>query len=198
MNGSGGNSAASEAAGLPTAPPADQANSARFRKLLRPFLFLENGLIVFILAAMVIIPLMEIILRRFQLGISGAISFVQHGTLIVGMVGGAIAAREKRLLSLSSLTNFIKGACDPPQQRLRRRAERGALRGQLPLHHRSYPCGQGSCLWHSLPGIADVHASLLRAHHSAFDLARRAAMERTHCCLPAGGRLDRGRSSTGG
>jgi tripartite ATP-independent transporter DctM subunit len=110
MNGSGGNSAASEAAGLPTAPPADQANSARFRKLLRPFLFLENGLIVFILAAMVIIPLMEIILRRFQLGISGAISFVQHGTLIVGMVGGAIAAREKRLLSLSSLTNFIKGA----------------------------------------------------------------------------------------
>jgi tripartite ATP-independent transporter DctM subunit len=59
---------------------------------------------------MVVIPLTEIVLRRFQLGMTGAIAFVQHFTLIVGMVGGAVAAREGRLLSLSSLTNFLPGS----------------------------------------------------------------------------------------
>ena len=98
----------------PANQPADSlANTTDgmvFRKLLRPFHFAENAILVFILAATVIVPLAEIILRKFQLGISGAISFVQHCTLIIGMVGGAIAAREERLLALSSLTSFIKGA----------------------------------------------------------------------------------------
>src|SRR5262249_14634592 len=42
-------------------------------------------------------------------GVSGATSFVQHFTLIVGMFGGAIAAREGRLLSFSTLSSFFAG-----------------------------------------------------------------------------------------
>jgi tripartite ATP-independent transporter DctM subunit len=49
------------------------------------------------------------VLRRFHTGISGATAFVQHFTLIVGMVGGAIAAREGRLLSFSTLAGVFKG-----------------------------------------------------------------------------------------
>jgi tripartite ATP-independent transporter DctM subunit len=61
------------------------------------------------LAALMAIPLTEIVLRRFHTGISGAAAFVQHFTLIIGMIGGAIAARERRLLSFSTLSSFFKG-----------------------------------------------------------------------------------------
>jgi TRAP-type C4-dicarboxylate transport system permease small subunit len=61
------------------------------------------------LLALVALPLTEIVLRRFHTGISGATAFVQHFTLMVGMLGGAIAAREGRLLSFSSLASFFKG-----------------------------------------------------------------------------------------
>jgi len=51
---------------------------------------------------------LEIILRRFHTGVSGAAAFVQHFTLIVGMFGGAIAARQGRLLSFSTLSSFFQ------------------------------------------------------------------------------------------
>jgi tripartite ATP-independent transporter DctM subunit len=66
-------------------------------------------LLVAPLAALIALPLIEIVLRRFHTGISGAASFVQHFTLVVGMIGGAIAAREGRLLSFSTLSSFFKG-----------------------------------------------------------------------------------------
>ncbi len=69
----------------------------------------EDALLVLPLLALVAFPLIEIVLRRFHTGISGATSFVQHFTLIVGMFGGAIAAREGRLLSFSTLASFFKG-----------------------------------------------------------------------------------------
>ncbi|MCG3126746.1 MAG: hypothetical protein CHACPFDD_01600 [Phycisphaerae bacterium] len=70
----------------------------------------ENGVAVFALAAMVILPLLEIVLRRaFHVGVAASSTFVQHGTLIVGLVGGAIAARENRLLSLAAAQFFPKG-----------------------------------------------------------------------------------------
>jgi tripartite ATP-independent transporter DctM subunit len=56
-----------------------------------------------------LLPLVEMALRPLHTGISGAAPFVQHFTLIVGMVGGAIAAREGRLLSFSSVSSFFKG-----------------------------------------------------------------------------------------
>ena len=46
------------------------------------------------LAAMVLLPLAEILIRpMFSGGIPGSISFVQHLTLWVGFLGAALAAR---------------------------------------------------------------------------------------------------------
>ncbi|UCF30278.1 MAG: TRAP transporter large permease subunit [bacterium] len=70
----------------------------------------ENLLVGAALVAMVLIPLAEIVLRAaFKVGISASTSLVQHLTLVVSMVGGAIAARENRLLSLSAAVDYLKG-----------------------------------------------------------------------------------------
>ena len=70
----------------------------------------ENLLIVFTLAALVILPLAEILLRKvFHGSIPGVSAFVQHFTLIIGMLGGALAARDNRLLAMSALPALLKG-----------------------------------------------------------------------------------------
>ena len=70
----------------------------------------ENLLLAVPLAAMVLLPVIEIILRHvFHTGISGSSAIVQHLTLIVGMVGGAVAARDRRLLALSPLQALLRG-----------------------------------------------------------------------------------------
>ena len=70
----------------------------------------ENLVITLILAAMVLLPLTEAVLRKFfGTGIPGASAIVQHFTLIIGMLGGALAARENRLLSMSALPAVLKG-----------------------------------------------------------------------------------------
>ena len=70
----------------------------------------ENMLVVLSLAGLMVLPLTEVLLRAFSLtGLSGSSSFVQHFTLMVGMFGGAIAAREGRLLALSTVATFMKG-----------------------------------------------------------------------------------------
>lgn len=64
----------------------------------------ENAVVSVALFAMVLIPLGESFLRRaFHTGIPASTTIVQHMVLVVGMLGGAIAAREGRLLSLSTL-----------------------------------------------------------------------------------------------
>ena len=69
----------------------------------------ENGLLVLVLALLVILPLAEALLRKFtHTSVKGATGFIQHFTLMVSVLGGAIAAREGRLLSLSSLTSSSK------------------------------------------------------------------------------------------
>lgn len=68
----------------------------------------ENHLVSLTLGLMVLLPLAEVVLRKvFQTGISGASALLQHGTLLTGLLGGALAAREGRLLSLSTLTHFL-------------------------------------------------------------------------------------------
>jgi C4-dicarboxylate transporter DctM subunit len=63
----------------------------------------ENAVVSLALFVMVLIPLAESFLRRtFHVGISSSTSIVQHMVLVVGMLGGAIAARDGRLLSLST------------------------------------------------------------------------------------------------
>ena len=70
----------------------------------------ENSLVTLALGALVILPLLEIVLRRlFQNGISGATAIQQHLTLVISLLGGMLAARDRRLLSLSTLSQFLKG-----------------------------------------------------------------------------------------
>jgi tripartite ATP-independent transporter DctM subunit len=70
----------------------------------------ENLLVSLALAALVLLPLVEIVLRKvFQTGISGATAFQQHLTLLIGLLGGMLAARERRLLTLSTLVDILKG-----------------------------------------------------------------------------------------
>ncbi|MCX6912083.1 MAG: TRAP transporter small permease subunit, partial [Verrucomicrobia bacterium] len=77
---------------------------------LRLFCQCENLLLVVPLVAMLLLPVVEIVLRMvFKTGISGSSAIVQHLTLIVGMLGGAIAARDRRLLALSPVQTLLKG-----------------------------------------------------------------------------------------
>ena len=77
-----------------------------FRRLWQ----LENFLVSLALAALMLLPLIEIVGRKvFHGGIDGAAAFQQHLVLIIGLLGGMFAARDRRLLSLSTLTTFLKG-----------------------------------------------------------------------------------------
>ncbi|HEX9782333.1 MAG TPA: TRAP transporter small permease subunit [Opitutaceae bacterium] len=70
----------------------------------------ENLLLVAVLIAMVLLPVSEVLRRMgVPVRIQGAEEFLRHLTLLAGMLGGAIAARENRLLSLSSLPQFLPG-----------------------------------------------------------------------------------------
>jgi C4-dicarboxylate transporter, DctM subunit len=69
----------------------------------------ENILIPLALAALMLLPLIEIAGRKLvHRGITGASTFEQHLVLIIGLLGGMYAARDRRLLALSTLTNFFK------------------------------------------------------------------------------------------
>ena len=62
------------------------------------------------LAAMVLLPLAEILVRpMLSGGIPGSISFVQHLTLWVGFLGAALAAREGKLIALATATFVPEG-----------------------------------------------------------------------------------------
>jgi len=60
-----------------------------------------------VLAAMMLLPLLVVPLRAIHLQISGQSAIVQHLTLVAGMIGAAIAAREGRLLTLASVDLMV-------------------------------------------------------------------------------------------
>ena len=68
---------------------------------------LENLGLTLLFAAMIALPLVEIGLRQFSSGIPSAPEFLRHLTLLIGMLGGAIAAREGRLLALATVPAFL-------------------------------------------------------------------------------------------
>ena len=62
------------------------------------------------LAAMVVLPLAEIVVRPLVAGgIPGSIQFVQHFTLWVGFLGAALAARDGKLIALATATFIPEG-----------------------------------------------------------------------------------------
>ncbi len=70
----------------------------------------ENGLLVLALAMMVLLGVADLEFwqkLKLPIRIAGADSLIRHLTLIIGMLGGLIAAREGRLLAISSLTQFL-------------------------------------------------------------------------------------------
>ncbi|MBK8477644.1 MAG: TRAP transporter large permease subunit [Opitutaceae bacterium] len=70
----------------------------------------ENLLVVLALGVMMLLPVAEIVLRKFfGTGVPASATMVQHLVLVVGMLGGAIAARDNRLLALSAAAQWFKG-----------------------------------------------------------------------------------------
>jgi len=79
----------------------------RWRRIAR---YIENWGVTAALLTMMFLPVLEIVLRKtIHHGISGAPLLVQQLTFIVGMLGGAVAARDGRLLALSALTSVLHG-----------------------------------------------------------------------------------------
>jgi C4-dicarboxylate transporter DctM subunit len=77
----------------------------------RALVLFEDAVAATALAAMVVLPVLEIALRRSAgIGIPGAGPIVQHLVLWVGFLGGAIAAREGRLLALATGAFVPEGA----------------------------------------------------------------------------------------
>src|SRR5688572_27225466 len=70
----------------------------------------ENTLATLALGGIMLLPLGEIVLRRFtSTGIPGAAPFTLNLTLWVGLLGAAIAAREGKLLTLATGEFLPKG-----------------------------------------------------------------------------------------
>ena len=70
----------------------------------------ENLIVALALAALMLLPIIEIVGRKlFHASVPGGAALQQHLVLIIGLLGGMFAARDRRLLSLSTLTNFLKG-----------------------------------------------------------------------------------------
>ncbi len=68
----------------------------------------ENLILCSILVALMVLPLLEAFLRKaFASGIPGATTLVQHFTLLIAMLGGALAARDSRLLAMSALPTIL-------------------------------------------------------------------------------------------
>jgi tripartite ATP-independent transporter DctM subunit len=69
---------------------------------------LENVFVTICLGGVAVLPLAEIIMRRYG-GIPGSSIYAQRLTMWVGLFGGAIAAREAKLLTLATSEFMPKG-----------------------------------------------------------------------------------------
>lgn len=70
----------------------------------------ENYLVALALMALMLLPIVTIVVRKlFHGGLDEAAVLQQHLVLMIGLLGGMYAARDGRLLSLSTLNNFLKG-----------------------------------------------------------------------------------------
>lgn len=69
----------------------------------------ENHALALLFGTMVTLPLTEIVLRKFSNGIPSAPNLMRHLTLLVGMVGGVVAARDGRLLALATAPALLRG-----------------------------------------------------------------------------------------
>ncbi len=86
-----------------TAPPAPHV-------LLRLLHGSEDAAVALVLGALVVLPLSSIAQRELsRFGIPGAAQWLTQLTFVLAMLGAALAARHKRLLSLSALEFALQG-----------------------------------------------------------------------------------------
>lgn len=77
-------------------------------KVLQIIARIEDGLLVFMLAAMIILAGMQIIMRNiFQAGFTETDSLLRILVLWVGMMGAIVASREKRHISIDVLSRYL-------------------------------------------------------------------------------------------
>ena len=82
----------------------ESGTPASHHPLLRWAHYLEDGVVLVLLLAMVTLPLAEMVLRRVTgTGFPDAISIVQHLTLWVALLGAAVAARRDQLLTMGTV-----------------------------------------------------------------------------------------------
>jgi tripartite ATP-independent transporter DctM subunit len=93
------------------APPGEEAPRPTSRwKWFTPLHRAENWFAALALGFMVLLPCTEVVLRKFfHTGVPGGTPLVQHLVLLVSMIGGTLAARSNRLLSISTLSHFLHG-----------------------------------------------------------------------------------------
>ncbi len=71
---------------------------------------LENALVAGVLLTMALLPALEVILRAsVHSRIPASVPVVQHLVLVIGLLGGALAAREGRLLAFAGAARWIRG-----------------------------------------------------------------------------------------
>jgi tripartite ATP-independent transporter DctM subunit len=88
----------------------DTGNGSASPIARKPIHTVEDLLVVLSLAVMMLLPVVEILLRSvFHTGLPASIPIVQHLVLAVAMLGGAIAARENRLLAFSAASRRFRG-----------------------------------------------------------------------------------------
>src|SRR5579859_7217583 len=81
----------------------------------------EDLLLTFFFAVMMVLPLLDILARKFHglwdwfppILVPGSLSLVQHTVLAIMMFGGAIAAREGKLLQLATTAGLIPDRFKP-------------------------------------------------------------------------------------
>src|SRR5258708_25267632 len=80
-----------------------------------PWHYAEGLFLTFFFAVMLLLPLLDILGRKLHLTlIPGSLNLVQHTVLAIMMFGAAIAAREGKLLALSSTSSPFPTASEPP------------------------------------------------------------------------------------
>lgn len=71
---------------------------------------LENALVAGVLLTMALLPALEVFLRgTVNSRIPASVPVVQHLVLVIGLLGGALAAREGRLLAFAGAARWIRG-----------------------------------------------------------------------------------------
>ena len=86
----------------------NQKANPQDNKVLQIIARIEDGLLVFMLSAMIILAGMQIIMRNaFQTGFTETDTLLRILVLWVGMIGAVVATRERRHISIDILTRYL-------------------------------------------------------------------------------------------